>query len=145
MKNALKKKRKGMTIIETVIALLLMAFAVIVMGRLTSARIAETEHLGYQFEMRSADACMYDIYEKFHSCVSYEITHDRDVGTTAIAFDMGRSGMFTWEFRAEEYKMYYNNTEQFSCSGFLVNGDSEKLYVSIRLLDGQRLEYNIYA
>ncbi len=139
------KKRSGMTIVETIVALFLMALAVIVMARLTSARIAESEHLGYQFEMRAADACMYDIYEKFHSCVDYEVAHDIDTGVTSLTFNMGTDGSYAWEFRPAEFKMYMNNAEQFRCAAFTAHGDSEKLYVSLKLENGQRLEYHIYA
>ena len=57
VKNILKKRRRrGMTMIETIVALLLMAMAILVIGRLTSARIAETEILESQYSVQAVDA-----------------------------------------------------------------------------------------
>ena len=77
VKNILRKRRRqGMTMIETIVALLLMAMAILVIGRLTSARIAETEILESQYSVQAVDAFMYGIYQDYHKCLSFDIVDD---------------------------------------------------------------------
>ncbi len=140
------KRRKGMTIVEVVVALLLMGLAFIVIGRLTGSRIAQTEGLEYQFDMRAADGYMYGIYQDFHNCNSYtnESSGTGDQRKTTLTFDLGTEGVTIYEFRTGEHKCYYNNIEQFDCTAFTANGNDQFLYVSVQLDSGQRLEYQIY-
>lgn len=157
------KKRKGMTIIEVVIALLLMGLAFIVIGRLTGSRIAQTEALKYQENMRAADGFLYNIYQDYHQCVDYEVvTSDNTVNglqvlSTELRFNLGTEGVHIYEYRRERQESalvageyiekracYYNNIESFECNAFDINPNDSFLFVSIQLDNGQRLECTIY-
>lgn len=150
-----KKTRKGMTVIEIVVALLLMALAIIVMGRLTATRIAETEYLNYQFTMQAADGVLYNVYKDYHACNSFTLDtirpHDTNPAAdptlykTILSFDLGSGGIHIYEYDKETYWLRINGAEQFKCDDFVVNGDTQHLYVSLRLPTGERLEYTIYA
>lgn len=146
------RKRKGMTIVEVIIALLLMGLAFVVIGRLTGSRIAQTEALEYQNNLRGADSFMYNIYQDFHNCREYTAKSEGtgEDRVTKIQFDMGLDGVHIYEYRVKDRMCYFNNVDQFSCSAFVVNettegtGNQQFLYVSIQLDNGQRLEYQIY-
>lgn len=155
-KRKQKKYRKGMTVIEVVVSLLLMALAVLVMGRLTATRIVETESLNYQYTMQAADGMLYSIYQDFHACNSYTITRDtkredpsnptkitRDV--LNVSFDMGASGIHIYEYDYLTYHFYFNGAEQFKCEDFTADGNHQRLFVSMKLANGERLEYTTYA
>ena len=155
-KRKQKKFRKGMTVIEVVVSLLLMALAVLVMGRLTATRIVETESLNYQYTMQAADGMLYSIYQDFHACRSYTITRDtrnedptdptkvtRDVFN--MSFDMGASGIHIYEYDYLTYHFYFNGAEQFKCEDFIADGNHQRLFVSMKLANGERLEYTTYA
>lgn len=150
------KKRKGMTLVEIIVAVMLMALAFIVIGRLTSARIAQTEALKYHENLRGADSFMYNIYQDYHQCVDYygkeetgddryEFMWDTPTGeVSSITFNMGTAGVHIYEYREEDGTCYFNNNAAFSCRDFIVNGNATFMYVSITLDNGQRLEYQIY-
>lgn len=144
----IRKVRKGMTIVEVVVSLLLMALAVIVMGRLTETRIIESESLNYQYTMQAADGMLYSIFKDFHECRDYTITHDinasSDTDIFTIAFDMGDAGAHIYAYDQYNYTFYYNGATQFKCEDFMANGDRQHLYVSMKLANGERLEYTIY-
>lgn len=144
-----KNARKGMTIVEVVVSMLLMALAIIVMGRLTMTRMIESESLNYQYVMQAADGMLYNIYQDFHECNSYNITHTVDIShevdTITIAFDMGSAAAHIYEYDAYTYTFYFNGASQFKCEDFTANGDSQHLYVSLKLANGERLEYTIYS
>lgn len=150
------KKRKGMTIVEVIIALLLMGLAFVVIGRLTGSRIEQTEALKYQDNLRGADGFMYNIYQDYHQCNNYygnatdgPDKYEFSTGTgedrvTKITFDMGLEGVHIYEYRVRDHMCYINNVDAFECRAFVVNGNEQFLYVSIQLDNGQRLEYQIY-
>ena len=148
--------RKGMTIIEVVVSLLLMALAVVVMGRLTATRIVETESLNYQYTMQAADGMLYSIYQDFHACNSYTIervTKNEDLTNPSLvtsdvftmSFDMGASGIHIYQYDYLTYHFYFNGAEQFKCEDFTASGDPQHLFVSMKLANGERLEYTTYA
>lgn len=166
MKKRKVLRRKGMTVAELVVAILLLSFAVIVMGRLTMTRIAENESLNYQYTMQAAEGMLYNMYKDFHSCrdvvvdsspytatvkdkltrsgVTYVKGDTLPAVITSISFDLGASGSHVYSFDDFLYTFYYNGASQFKCEDFEVNGDMQHLYVSIRLANGERIEYTIY-
>lgn len=143
-----RSTRKGMTIVEVVVSMLLMALAIIVMGRLTQTRMVESESLNYQYIMQAADGALYNIYQDFHECNSYDIMHTVDIANnidvTTLAFDMGSAAAHIYEYDQTTYTFYFNGASQFKCEDFTVNGDPQHLYVSLKLANGERLEYTIY-
>lgn len=135
-----------MTIIEVVVALLLMGLAFVVIGRLTGAKIAQTEGLEYQNNLRAADSFMYNIYQDYHQCVDYteEHTGAGEDAVTKLTFNMGTNGIHIYEYRVKDSTCYLNNVPSFTCRAFVVNGNEQFLYVSVQLDNGQRLEYQVY-
>ncbi len=141
------RSRRGMTLIETIIALLLMALAMIVMLRLTGVRLEETKDLGVQFDVRSADAFMYDIYQDFHVCNDLSVDRVEDSEgryRTTLIFDLGSKGSRTYEYRSATRTAYIDGAKQFKCSSFVVRGTKQHLFVSIKLHGEKRLEYEIW-
>ena len=145
MKKVNKKVRKGMTVIEIVVAMLLMALAIIVMGRLTATRIAETESLNYQFTMQAVDGMMYSIYSDFHACRDYTVESSPTFTKTILSFDLGSGGIHIYEYDKDTYWFYFNGAQQFKIEDFSAVGDMQHLYVSMKLPNGERLEYTTYA
>lgn len=153
MKKLCNRPRKGMTIIETVIALFLLGFAVIVMTRLTSARITEAEVLNAQFNIQAADAYMYGIYQDFHRCNNFVIVDDPitdDTGTVlrtitkSLSFDLGAEGIHIYSFDYDLGKAYLNGAEVFPCNSFVARGTLQSLYVSVKLENQKIIEFEIY-
>ena len=154
VKNILRKRRRqGMTMIETIVALLLMAMAILVIGRLTSARIAETEILESQYSAQAVDAFMYGIYQDYHKCLSFDIVDDPiedEAGnllrtlTKSISFDLGTGGANIYSYDRETGKCYVNGSEVFKCESFVAQGTSQFLYVAVKLQNQKILEFQIY-
>ncbi len=138
------KKRSGMTLVETIIALALMGMAVIVMARLTASRIADTENLGKQFAVKAADAYIYGIYQDFHDCNGYEIVRaDDDLSQVQLIFDLGSEGSHIYSYSPSDGHAYMNGVMQFPCNAFVLRGTTEELFVSVKLENEQRLEVNM--
>lgn len=166
-----KRKRKGMTLVETMVALMLMGFAVIVIARLTSARISETEILETQYTVQAVDGFLYNIYQDYHKSKSFEImteplvrvnedgtetpiyseTPDPITGEykqlevfSGLAFDMGAYGASLYSYDRKTGGCYVNGSLVFKCENFVAEGTKQFLFVSIKLPNQKVFEYEIY-
>ena len=138
------KKRKGLSIIETMISVILMALAVIVMARLTAIKVAEQSHIDSSYSMFTADAYLSDIYHDFQSAVFITSEYNEDTGRCKLTMDMGVETIKLYEFLPETGYCYLNGVQQFECSAMEVRSAKDSLYVALRLPDSRRLEIDIY-
>lgn len=138
-------KRRGTTLVETIIALIVMGLAVNVMTRLTAVRLTEQESLDNQYVMVALDSYLSDIYHSFHACDSYTIETNDHTGYCRITFQISADvGAAMYEFQPATGKCYFNGIEQFECSEFKAVGTMYGIYISVKLPHEREIELNIY-
>lgn len=143
MRKVLKKARKGTTLVETVIALMLLALAVVVMTALTGSKVDQQYSMEAQYSLQAVDAFMYSVYTDFHNCETFVIT-ETGSGGASLLFDMGNSKSTLYEYRASEKKVYIQGVEAFSCSNLIAHGAGNSLYLAVRLPSERILEMDIF-
>lgn len=141
--KVLRRRRRGMTLVETVIALLLLSLAVLVMTRLTGSKVDHQANLSSQYAIQAVDTFFYDVYNDFHNCSAFTVTQNGD-GSYIMLFDLGDANRSLYEFKASEKAVYVKGVEVFKCSNMEVRGAGNSLYVSIRLPSERTLEMDIF-
>lgn len=147
------RKRKGMTLVETLVALVIMSLGVIVMARITASKVQETASIDSQYTLLSIDATLSDIYHDFQIAKEIKVSPEEDDTSTStstsdrivsLAFDLGDGIVHLYDWFSETGKFYYNGIEQFSCTEFEVRYNSDNLYVAIRTPNEKRLELDVF-
>lgn len=166
MQTMLHKSRKGMTLLETVIALLILSLAVNVMSKLTSTRIAETEMMDSQYVMLHVDALLAEMYNDFHRCQKFYVVGGDDPyavpddgsgdeedeaevdPSSMVVFEMGAEGAIVYQYIWDDAKsigtLYRDGVKMFNCRDFQVRGLANNLYVGVRIDGDKRLEMDIF-
>lgn len=137
------RRRKGMTLVETVIAILLLSLAVLVMARLTGVKVDHQANLSSQYSIQAVDAFFYDVYNDFHNASTFSVTQNTDGGYIML-FDLGDGNRSLYEFKASEKAMYSKGMEVFKCSNLEIRGAGNSLYVAVRLPSERVLEMDIF-
>lgn len=76
--------RRGFSLVETIVALLILSMAIIIIATLTGARIRQQEDIEYQVSYQAVDAFFYSVYNDFHTCESFLVaTTKEQTGTDA--------------------------------------------------------------
>lgn len=157
-----QRKRRGMTLVETIIALIIMALGVVVMARITQSSVQQQASIDSQYTLISIDAVMSDIYHDFHAAETIQVTKTGSgVGETiSLVFDLGEGvvHLYDWVYEGEDVTVlengkeikvdkatfYVNGKKAFDCAGFEVTYLSGELYVAIHVEGDKRLEMTIY-
>lgn len=143
-----KSACSGMSLVETIAALLVLSLAVIVMGRLTALKVSEQTSLEEQFIINTVDAYLYDIYTDFHSCEELRIeefssAEGKTVMLTFVMRDHAEGSHF-YSFEEQTGSCYKNGSEVFKCNSFRATGTTQNLNVAIKLPTEKRMELNIF-
>lgn len=155
----IKKCKKGMTLVETLVALVIMSLGVVVMARLTQASVQQQESLDSQYSLVSIDAVMSDIYHDFHSAEDIKV--NKFDGLVSLVFDLGDGvvHLYDWvdegvesittpgnavNYEASRATFYVNGVNAFKCSGFDAEYNAGNLFISILVDNDKRLEMNVY-
>lgn len=146
MKLRKRQRRRGMTLVETLVALIIMALGVIVMARITAAKVQEQTSIDSQYVLLNIDAVLSDIYHDFHAA---EVVNAYESGTgddlvVSLNFDLGDGVVRLYAWVAKTGKLYVNGIEQFSCSAFEVRYTADNLYVAVRTPNEKRLDIDIF-
>ena len=153
----LRRKRKGMTLVETIVALIIMSLGVVVMARITATKVQEQSAIDSQYILLNIDAMLSDIYHDFHAAEEIQV-HDNTGGSLtegasiSLTFDLGDGVVHLYDWIIEPNAsaggttgvFYYNGDRQFNCSGFEVRYTAGNLYVAF-VTDGERrLDMDIF-
>lgn len=139
-------QRRGMTLVETLVSLVIFSLGVIVMARITSAKVQEQANLDSQYELISMDAMMSDIYHDFHACESIAVNSSGsgDTQVVNLTFDLGDGIVHIYDWFAADSTFYFNGVEQFKCYGMEASYLSGNLTVALFTESDKRLEMDIY-
>ena len=150
MKRMLKqllKRRRGMSLVETVTALVIFSFAVVIMGRITAVKLEEQVNIDSQYVMVKIDAFLSDIYHQYRASDGVSIGANSRGGTT-LMLDMGADGTYIADFIPGDAgttgKMYVNGVEMFSAAEFTATSAGNNLYVSVKVTGDRALDIDIY-
>lgn len=147
MKKFLRKARRGMSLIETLVALVIFSLAIIVMARVTSIKIAEQSNIDSQYIMINVDGFMADLYHTFHRCNGVTVT-DYGGGSCSLSFDLGAEGSMIVEYIYDASTLtgtvYQNGVVQFKAAGFEVRSAANNLYVAVKISGERKLDMDIY-
>lgn len=161
-KQRRQKKRKGMTLVETIVSLVIMALGVIVMARITQTSVQQQASIDSQYTLLSIDAVMSDIYHDFHAAQTIQVNESGSgVGkTVSLMFDLGDGVMhlYDWVYEGEKTTtlengktlvsdtatFYVDGKKAFDCTSFEASYLSGELYVAIQVESDKRLEMTIY-
>lgn len=138
------RKHKGLSLVETLIAVLLFSMAMMIMARLTAVKVDETYNLDNQYSLLNADAMMSDMYRDFHNCSELTISTDETSGKCSVAFNLGEEGLSFYEYVPETGYFYKNGLQQFKANSFRVTGNLENITIALKLVNEKLLEMDIY-
>lgn len=139
-----KIRRKGFSVLETIISVLLLSLAIITMIRLTAVKISEQASIDSNYSMFTADAFLSDIYRDFHNASEITSTADETTGRCKLNMELTDGTIKLYEFIPETGYCYINGVEQFLCSSMTVRSARDSLYVAIRLPNSKIMEIDIY-
>ena len=145
------KAKKGATLIETVIALVILSLAVIVMTNITALKVNEQKDLDSQYVIVNVDALFSDMYRDFHNCTRFEVIEseeeDPNDRTYTISMDLP-TGFVLYEYIPNATgtggEIYVNGAKFLSCRGIQVIPTSNSLYVAVIVNNERRLDMQIY-
>lgn len=142
-------KKKGMSVVEAIAALLILTLSVMVMARLTALKMSEQTTLEDQYIVNNVDAYFSYIYSDFHNCQSLKIEETDDgsgLGTVMLTFVMRDTalGSIIYSYEEQTGYCYRNGIQHFKCNSFDVAGSIQNLSVSIKLPNEKRMEMNIF-
>lgn len=139
------RRRKGTTLVETVISVIILSLAVMVMVEITQTKVNEQAGIDAQYSLLTVDGYLSDIYHDFHSAYNVTVTSDSVTGDCRIVFDLGAAlGASIYEFDSVTRCCYKNGADQFKCLKMEATGAANTLYVGIKLPGEQLLDINIY-
>lgn len=143
MHNLLKTKKKGVSLIETLGALVIFGLLAITVTRIASMKLVVQADIDAQYAVLAADGFMSDIYTDFHHCSSYSV-EEYDSGQTILTFikDDGESNVYS--FDPSRGVCMKNGAAKFKATRFSVDGTNNSLVVSIKLPDERLLDFNIF-
>lgn len=162
LRRRILKKRKGMTLVETIVSLVILALGVIVMARITQASVQQQESIDSQYSLLSIDAVMSDIYHDFHAAQTIQVNKSGSGkgAIVSLVFDLGEGLVHLYDWVNEGEKkttlengrevisnaaaFYINGEKAFDCAGFEASYMSGELYVAILVEGDKRLEMTIY-
>lgn len=143
----LKKSRRGMSLIETVAALIIFSLAVVVMGRITAVKIEEQASVDSQYIMIKLDAFLSDIYHQYHLATDVAVTENAQ-GGTLLTIGLGNDGTYIVDFIPGDLntkgKIFINGEEAFDAEDFQASSTGNNLYVAVKANGDRMLEMDIY-
>ena len=143
MRDLLRTKRKGVSIIETVGALIIFGLLAITVTRIASMKLVVQADIDAQYAVLAADGYMADIYSDFHKCSSYSVDEYAS-GQIILTFtkDDGENNVYSFDPTSEVCMK--NGAPKFKAKRFTVDGTNNSLVVTIKLPDERLMDFNIF-
>lgn len=141
-KRALRSRR-GVSLVETIAAVMIMSLLMITVGRLSALELSEVESIDAQYGMLAADAFMSDIYDDFHAATSYSFT-ESPAGQRSLTFTKPDGSAVIYSYSPTEMACYKNGIFQFDANRFDVIGTTANMTVAVKLPNERLLQYTIY-
>lgn len=136
----MKRKVLGLSLLEMIIASIILALAVSVLIRIYSMQTQVGVSVDTQYETMSVDSFLSDIYDDFHSTTDIVINESSDGITITFNTD---NYVNTYEYLSSEKACYKNGIEMFKCYDMKASITPTSLYVSVKISDGRILELDI--
>lgn len=137
------KKRKGMSMIETIGSLVLLSLLMVVVGRLSMAKVQDSLQLDAQYAILAADGWLADIYRDFHAAQEIRYVEELN-GDHALYFTMPDALETVYAFSEQTQICYTNGVPQFRALSFTVIGTPRNMDISVKLPMERVLSINIY-
>lgn len=138
------RKKKGFSLIEIIACLVLLSIMMVVIGRLSLTRTANSMGIDAQYNILAADGWLSDIYRDFH--MSQDIEYESlDNGVNQITFQMPDGLKTIYSFNKQTGWCYTNGVEQFRATRFEVVGTGNNINIEVKLPQERLLSMNIYG
>ena len=139
------KKRKGTTLIETVIALSLLSSAVVLMTRLTALKINEQKGIDSQYVLVLIDSFFSDLYTEYQESTHCDIVTDDGSGLVSIVLDLGSKGISIYEYMpGVPGEVKHNGSRLFTCREFTAIDSGDNIYIAVKVEDARQLSMHLY-
>lgn len=137
------KARRGFSLIDTVVASALSVLLMIGVARLSLAKMGDFDTIDEQFAVLTADAFIADMYDDFHSSVSYrfEETVAGQKNLTFVASD-GVGTVYT--FSPADGACFIDGIRQFDADSMDVIITPADLFLNLKLPGEHLLELNVH-
>lgn len=135
------KKKKGFSLIEAIVSVVLMSVAVTVMLGIISIKSKIDVDITKQHTVVEADAFLSDMYNDFYAADSINIAESGTI--VSITFNKG-TDVNVYEYDSDARACFKNGEERFTCEGLNATASSTNLYVSLKFEGDQMLELDIY-
>ncbi len=132
-----------MSLVETIIALLILSLAVLVMAKITAVKMEETSSIDAQYAVNAVDAFFSDVYHDFHRSVSYSAIENAGAQTVMLQFDCP-DGPILYEFNGVTKQMYRNGGVLFDCRTAIMRVTGNNVYISVRLPNEKVMEFDVF-
>lgn len=141
--SAIKKKRRGYTLLETMISIVIMSFAMVGLSRAAIVELNTNSQIDAQYSMVAVDAFLSDIYHSFHSCTSMDLV-EAPSGSKTLSFGNRDGGITIYSFDSTDNACYRNGVRQFSASSLDITKTSSSLEVIVTLPGDRMFDICIY-
>lgn len=135
-------RRRGLSMIETIASMVLLAIMMTVIGHMALTRITDSAHVDAQYAILSADTFLADIYTDFHSAQDFEYVEGSAGPQLSFMMPDGLENVYS--FSPITNKCYKNGVEQFTATRFRVIGATNNLNVEVKLPSERLLTLNMY-
>lgn len=140
-----QKGRKGVTLVETIAAVVILTLLFLVVARLTATKITEVSTIGDQYSLQTVDGFLSDIYHDFHSCAEFKVDTEFDTDAVYLTFTFTDGvAPVIYEYNRVTGYCYKDGRQLFECSTFEADGAGRSLSVVIKLPNEKRLEMNVF-
>lgn len=132
-----------MSMIETIAAMIVMSVLIATLTSLSGIKSADMDSVDQQYKVLAVDAWLADIYDDFHSCLSYSF-EETPAGNKNLVFIMRDGSSHVYGFDQGSGYCTFNGARSFEATRLTVEGAGNVLIVSVKLPEERLLEMNIY-
>lgn len=143
-RQILNRKRGGLSMIEMIACLVLMAMMLVIIGKVSLARTQDSMNIDAQYRILAADGWLADIYRDYHAATAINYVRNDATGENDLHFTMLDGSENVYSFSSETGYCYTNGVEQFQATRFEVTGTGRNIDVSVKIPSERLLTINIY-
>lgn len=136
-------KRKGMTMIELMVALLLSVICAITLIYITMMKTNSQSDLDSQSQMLAIDGFFNDVYREFKDANTVEVyQEDEDYVTLTLATAEGEGTIYSFSAGSGELKK--DNIPLFKCENVTVLKTANNLYIGVKVEGDKLIELSAF-